>query len=38
MSGWHGWVYGWKLHLVTVVAAVSIPVAAELTAANQARP
>jgi Transposase DDE domain len=35
-SGWHGWVYGWKLHLVTVVAAVWIPVAAELTAANQA--
>lgn len=21
-SGWHGWVYGWKLHLVTTVAAV----------------
>ncbi|CAG0942191.1 hypothetical protein ANRL1_00840 [Anaerolineae bacterium] len=21
-SGWHGWVYGWKLHLATVVAAV----------------
>src|SRR5207249_3976794 len=20
-SGWHGWVYGWKLHLVTTVAA-----------------
>jgi hypothetical protein len=35
-SGWHGWVYGWKLHLVTVVAAVWIPVAAELTAANHA--
>ena len=35
-SGWHGWVYGWKLHLVTTVAAVWIPVAAELTAANAA--
>jgi hypothetical protein len=35
-SGWHGWVYGWKLHLVTTVAAVWIPVAAEVTAANVA--
>lgn len=35
-SGWHGWVYGWKLHLVSVVAAVWIPLAAELTAANTA--
>jgi hypothetical protein len=35
-SGWHGWVYGWKLHLVTTVAAVWIPLAAELTAANRA--
>jgi hypothetical protein len=35
-SGWHGWVYGWKLHLVTTVAAVWIPIAAELTAANEA--
>ena len=33
-SGWHGWVYGWKLHLVTVVAGVWIPLAAELTPAN----
>lgn len=33
-SGWHGWVYGWKLHLLTVVAGVWIPLAAELTAAN----
>jgi hypothetical protein len=32
---WYGWVYSWKLHLVTVVAAVWIPVAAELLAANQ---
>jgi Transposase DDE domain len=35
-SGWHGWVYGWKLHIVATVAAVWIPLAAELTAANVA--
>src|SRR4051794_33645309 len=35
-SGWHGWVYGRKLHLVTTVAAVWIPLAAELTPANTA--
>lgn len=35
-SGWHGWVYGWKLHLVTAVASVWIPLAASLTAANEA--
>jgi hypothetical protein len=35
-SGWHGWVYGWKLHLIAVVAAVWIPLAADLTAANTA--
>src|SRR5947207_11405164 len=35
-SGWHGWVYGWKLHLITTVAAVWIPLAAELTPANAA--
>ncbi len=35
-SGWHGWVYGWKLHLVTTVAAVWIPLAAYLTPANTA--
>jgi hypothetical protein len=33
-SGWHGWVYGWKLHLVATVAAVWIPLAAYLTPAN----
>ncbi len=33
-SGWHGWVYGWKLHVVSVVAAVWFPVAAVLTPAN----
>ncbi len=34
-SGWHGWVYGWKLHIVATVAGVWIPLAAHLTAANQ---
>ncbi len=33
-SGWHGWVYGWKLHLATTVAGVWIPLAARLTPAN----
>jgi len=33
-SGHHGWWYGWKLHLVSTVAATWIPLAAELTAAN----
>ena len=35
-AGWHGWVYGWKLHLVTTVAGVWIPLAADLTPANVA--
>ncbi|MBA3703655.1 MAG: transposase, partial [Rubrobacteraceae bacterium] len=35
-SGWHGWVYGWKLHLATTVAGVWIPLAARLTPANVA--
>lgn len=35
-SGWHGWVYGWKLHLATTVAAVWIPLAAELSPATTA--
>ena len=35
-SGWHGWVSGWKLHLAVTVAAVWIPLAAELTPANVA--
>ena len=34
-SGWHGWVYGWKLHLVCTVASVWIPLAAYLTPANE---
>ena len=33
-SGWHGWVYGWKLHVVSVVAAAWFPIAALLTPAN----
>src|SRR5436305_13277282 len=33
-SGWHGWVYGWKLHVVCVVAGVWFPLAAMLTPAN----
>ena len=43
-SGWHGWVYGWKLHLAGAVAWLDeqlqgmlwIPLAADLTAANVA--
>src|SRR5918993_1334030 len=33
-SGWHGWVYGWKLHLACTVAGVWVPLAARLTPAN----
>jgi len=33
-SGWHGWVYGWKLHLACTVGDVWIPLAAHLTPAN----
>jgi hypothetical protein len=36
-SGWHGWVYGWKLHLVVTVSEhVWLPLAADLTPANVA--
>lgn len=35
-SGYHGWWYGWKLHLAASVSALWIPLAAELTPANQA--
>jgi len=34
-SGWHGWVYGWKLHLAMTVADLWIPLAAVLTPANE---
>ena len=33
---WHGWVYGWKLHLVNTVVSAWMPLAAELTAAKTA--
>jgi len=33
-SGWHGWVYGWKLHLAMTVSNVWLPLAAVLTPAN----
>ena len=35
-SGWHGWVYGWKLHLAICVGEVWIPLSARLTPANTA--
>jgi hypothetical protein len=35
-SGWHGWVYGWKLHLAITVAGMWIPLSARLTPANVA--
>ena len=35
-SGYHGWVYGWKLHLAVAVSSVWIPLAACLRAANHA--
>jgi Transposase DDE domain len=35
-SGWHGWVYGWKLHVVCIAGAVWAPIAAILTPANEA--
>jgi len=36
-SGYHGWVYGWKLHAVIAVAYDAwLPLAADLTAANAA--
>lgn len=35
-SGWHGWVDGWKLHVVVTAATVWLPLAAELAPANVA--
>jgi hypothetical protein len=35
-SGWHGWYYGWKLHVVATVAANWILLTADLTPANRA--
>jgi hypothetical protein len=34
-SGWHGWWYGWKLHLAVTVGSLWLPLAAELTVANR---
>lgn len=33
-SGWHGWVYGWNLHLISVAVAGWIPLVAYLTAVS----
>ncbi|MGE0681696.1 MAG: transposase [Candidatus Binatia bacterium] len=35
-SGWHGWWYGWKLHLAVSIGSVWLPLAAEFTVANVA--
>jgi Transposase DDE domain len=35
-SGYHGWWYGWKLHLAVVVGSVWLPLAAEFTMASDA--
>ena len=35
-SGYHGWWYGWKLHLAVTVGSLWIPLAAELTIASEA--
>ncbi len=35
-SGWHGWVYGWKLHLAITVGGMWIPLSARLTQADVA--
>jgi len=36
-SGWHGWVYGWKLHIIVSAACkVWLPFAADVTPANVA--
>jgi hypothetical protein len=35
-SGWHGWVYGWKLHVLCAAGPVWLPLAADLTCATAA--
>ena len=35
-SGWHGWVYGYKLHLAVSISTVWIPLAAQFKPANEA--
>ena len=36
-SGWHGWVYGWKLHLVSTVAQRVDPVGGRVDACQYGR-
>lgn len=33
-SGYHGWWYGWKLHMASTIGPLWIPLAADLTPAN----
>jgi hypothetical protein len=33
-SGWHGWVYGWKLHVACAMGPIWLPLCARLTPAN----
>ena len=35
-AGYHGWWYGWKLHLAVVVGSLWLPLAAEFTIASDA--
>jgi len=35
-SGWHGWVYGWKLHVIVTATRILIPLAATATRADTA--
>jgi len=35
-SGWHGWVYGWKLHVIVTATRILIPLAATATPADTA--
>lgn len=35
-SGYHGWWYGWKLHMASAIGSIWIPLAAHLTPANEA--
>lgn len=35
-SGWHGWCYGWKLHVIACVGALWIPLMARLEPAHLA--
>ena len=33
-SGWHGWVYGWKLHVIVTATRILIPLAVTATPAD----